>query len=83
MKTFDRIWTALAIALMILPFAALGYELAKSESPLTIAVFACMGVLLFGTLILGLRAKPESPGDTQDAEEAESSKAPASVATRR
>lgn len=82
MNTFDRIWTALAVGLMILPFAALGYELAKSESSLTIAVFATMGALLFGTLVLGMRVKPESPGDAQDAE-AESSQAHSPVETRR
>lgn len=82
MKTFDRIWTALAIVLMVLPFVALGYELAKSEAPLTIAVFAVMGVLLFGTFILGMRVKPESPGETQDAE-ADAAKAHSSVEARR
>lgn len=82
MNTFDRIWTALAVVLMILPFAALGYELVKSESPLTIAVFAAMGALLFGTLILGMRVKPKSPGDAQDAE-AESVNMHSSVETRR
>ncbi len=82
MNTFDRIWTALAVVLMILPFAALGYELVKSESLLTIAVFAVMGALLFGTLVLGMRVKPKSPGDAQDAE-VESVNAPAPVKTRR
>ncbi|MDW8212955.1 MAG: hypothetical protein RMJ55_05340 [Roseiflexaceae bacterium] len=82
MKTFDRIWTALAIVLMVLPFVALGYELVKSEALLTIAVFAVMGVLLFGTFILGMRVKPESPGEAQDAE-ADAAKAHSSVETRR
>lgn len=82
MNTFDRIWTVLAVLLMVLPFVALGYELTKNESPLTIAVFTIMGVILFGTLIIGMRVKPESPGDTQDAE-AESAKTHPPVETRR
>lgn len=82
MNTFDRIWTVLAVLLMVVPFVALGYELTKSESPLTIAVFTTMGVLLFGTLIVGMRVKPESPGDTHDAE-AESAKTHPPVETRR
>ncbi len=68
MNTFDRIWTALAVVLMILPFAALGYELVKSESSLTIAVFAAMGALLFGTLIMGMRVRPEAPHDQPETE---------------
>lgn len=82
MKTFDRIWTALAIVLMVLPFVAVGYELLKSESPLTIAVFAVIGALLFGTFILGMRVKPETPGDAQNAE-AESAQTHSPVETRR
>lgn len=82
MKTFDRIWTALAIVLMVLPFVAVGYELLKSESPLTIAVFAVMGALLFGTFILGMRVQPKAPDDAQDAE-AESAQVHSSVETRR
>lgn len=82
MNTFDRIWTVLAVLLMVVPFVALGYELTKSESPLTIAVFTTMGVLLFGTLIVGMRVKRESPGDTHDAE-AESAKTHPPVETRR
>jgi FtsH-binding integral membrane protein len=82
MKTFDRIWTALAVALVILPFVALGFELVKSESPFTIAMFAVMGALLFGTFILGMRVKPESPGDAQDAE-AEPAETHAPVEMRR
>jgi hypothetical protein len=41
-----------------------------------------MGALLFGTLILGMRVKPESPGDTQDAA-AESAKTHPPVEMRR
>ncbi|MDW8146625.1 MAG: hypothetical protein RMJ48_10065 [Roseiflexaceae bacterium] len=82
MNTFDRLWTALAIVLMILPFVAVGYELMKRESPLTIAVFALMGALLVGTFVLGMRVKPESPGNSQDVE-VESAQAHSSVETHR
>lgn len=84
MNTFNRIWTILAIVLMVLPFAAVGYELAKSESPFTIAVFIAMGLLLFGTLVVGMRVKPASPGNPQDQDtDEESVTARSSVETRR
>ena len=67
MKNPNRIWTIVAIVLMILPFAALGFELAKTESATTIAVFAVMALLLIGTFTVGLRAKATSPGDDRDA----------------
>lgn len=82
MNTFDRLWTALAIVLMILPFVAVGYELMKRELPLTIAVFALMGALLVGTFVLGMRVKPELPGDLQDVE-VELAQAHSSVETHR
>jgi hypothetical protein len=69
MNTFDRIWTVLAILLTALPFVALGFELAKSESLLTIAVFVAMAVLLFGTLIIGMRVKAEPSGEPRSANE--------------
>jgi len=69
MSTFDRLWTALAILLTALPFVALGFELAKSESLLTIAVFVAMAVLLFGTLIIGMRVKAEPSGEPRSANE--------------
>ena len=69
MNTFDRIWTALAILLMALPFVALGFELAKSESLITIAVFIAMAVLLFGTLIVGMRVKAEPSGEPRKTDE--------------
>jgi undecaprenyl pyrophosphate phosphatase UppP len=69
MNTFDRLWTALAILLTALPFVAVGFELAKSESLLTIAVFVAMAVLLFGTLIIGMRVKAEPSGEPRSANE--------------
>jgi len=69
MSTFDRLWTALAILLTALPFVALGFELAKSESLLTIAVFVAMAVLLFGTLIIGMRVKAEPSGEPRSTDE--------------
>lgn len=69
MNTFDRIWTVLAILLTALPFVALGCELAKSESPLTIAVFATMTLLLFSTLIIGMRVKAEPSGEPRRSDE--------------
>jgi len=69
MNTFDRLWTALAILLTALPFVAVGFELAKSESLLTIAVFIAMAVLLFGTLIVGMRVKAEPSGEPRSVDE--------------
>jgi hypothetical protein len=47
----------------------LGFELAKSESLLTIAVFVAMAVLLFGTLIVGMRVKAEPSGEPRRTDE--------------
>ncbi|MBO9325069.1 MAG: hypothetical protein J7463_06530 [Roseiflexus sp.] len=69
MNTFDRLWTAIAILLAVFPFVALGFELAKSESLLTIAVFVAMAVLLFGTLIVGMRVKAEPSGEPRSTDE--------------
>ncbi|NWG22100.1 MAG: hypothetical protein HXY39_17480 [Chloroflexi bacterium] len=82
MKNTNRIWTIVAILLMVLPFLAVGYELAAKESPLTIAVFAAMGLLLIGTLVAGLRVKATAPDDAQDAATPYQGK-PASVKTQR
>ncbi len=69
MNTFDRIWTVLAILLTALPFVALGFELAKSESLLTIAVLIAMVVILLGTLIVGMRVKAEPSGEPRSADQ--------------
>lgn len=67
MKYPDRVWTTVAVVLMILPFAALGFELIKTEGLLTVAVFGVMALLLIGTLVAGLRVKPTAPNDDRDA----------------
>lgn len=45
----------------ILPFAMLGYKLYEQESIVTAGLYTAVVVILFATVIAGLRTAPASP----------------------
>ncbi|HMO55805.1 MAG TPA: hypothetical protein PKA05_14975 [Roseiflexaceae bacterium] len=56
----NRFWQVIAYISLIFPFAAVGYKMAITETPLSAVLYAAIIVILVVTVGVALRAKPTS-----------------------
>ena len=64
----NTLWTIVAVLALILPFAAVGYELARREQLQTLLVYGAMVLLLAVTVAGAVAASGRRSGGEQRAE---------------